>query len=496
VSILWSVRRSRLLLGGLALVIALLVTGCGGGGGGSGASVSGGGTPESAGFVPAGAAAYVYANTDFGGDQWQTLDALSKKFPNRQQLLTQIQSALQKHGLDWNTDVKPALGPDLGLAVLSLATSPSPLAVTKPQDRAKLTALLAKLQASDPNAKPLLAETIDDWVGISDRQASLDAARAAHAGDSLADSSTFQGAMSELPDDALAKAYVDGVALNRALRASGKGSSLSTLTGVPAWIAASLVAKDNGIALAAISKGQNQAAPTSFKATLLDKVPSGALVYGGFDNLASAIDQLAQNPSVQSYLGQVEQSFGVTVAQLAALFKGEGAIYARPGTPIPEATIALKVDDEQTALATLDKLAARAAEGLHGQVQHQTIDGVEARRIQLPQFAIYYAAFDGLLVVTDSPTGITGLKDGGQKMSDDPVFKDVKDAAGMPDETKGFLYVNVKDTVPLVEGLSALGGGGQIPPDVSANLEHVRAFLAYGSGSGDENRLDAFLQVQ
>ena len=57
----------------------------------------------------------------------------------------------------------------------------------------------------------------------------------------------------------------------------------------------------------------------------------------------------------------------------------------------------------------------------------------------------------------------------------------------MPDETKGFVYVNVKDLAPMIEGLSALGGSG-IPPNVSANLEHVRSFLAYGSGSGDENR--------
>ena len=488
---MWVVRRSRYLLGVIALLLAVSVAGCGGGGGGSAASSSsGGGPPDSASFIPAGAPAYVYANTDVGGSQWQTLDSLSKKFPNRQQLLTQIQSALQKQGLDWNTDVKPALGPDLGIAALSLATNASPLGVTKPQDEAKLKALLAKMAAS---GKQPLTETIDGWTAISDRQASLDAAKAAHDGNnSLADNSTFQTAMSDLPGDALAKAYVDGVALNRALRASAQGSSLSTITGVPEWIAAALVAKDDGIALSAISKGQNQPAGTSFKASLLDKVPSGALVYLGFDNLSDTIDQVAQNPAVQSYLGKVEQSLGVTVKQIGALFGGEGAIYARPGTPIPEATIVLKVADQQGALATVDKLAAHTGQ----RVQHQTIDGVDARRLQLSNFALYYGAFDGMLVITDSPTGITGLKDGGDKMSDDPVFKDVKDAAGMPDETKGFLYVNVKDTVPLVETLSAFGGGTQIPPDVSSNLEHVRAFLAYGSGSGDENRLDAFLQVQ
>ena len=98
-------------------------------------------------------------------------------------------------------------------------------------------------------------------------------------------------------------------------------------------------------------------------------------------------------------------------------------------------------------------------------------------------------------MITDSPTGISGLKDGGDKLSGDPVFKDAKSTAGMPDEVKGFVYVNVKDTVPLVEGLSSLGGSN-IPPDVSANLEHVHSFLSYVSGSGDENRFDAFLEIR
>ena len=130
-------------------------------------------------------------------------------------------------------------------------------------------------------------------------------------------------------------------------------------------------------------------------------------------------------------------------------------------------------------MATVDKLATSAS---HGNVQTTVVDGVPTEAASRSRSSrIYYATFDGKLVITDSPTGISGLKDGGQKLSDDQVFKDAKSAAGMPDETKGFVYVNVKDAAPMVEGLSALGGSG-IPPDVSANLEHVRSFLAYGSG--------------
>ena len=110
------VRRLRLVVPVLALLLAVLLAGCGGGAGSS----QGGGPPESSAYVPAGAPAYLYLNSDTGGSQWQTLDSLSKKFPNRSQLLAHLQSALQKQGIDWNTDVKPALGPEIGVGVLAL----------------------------------------------------------------------------------------------------------------------------------------------------------------------------------------------------------------------------------------------------------------------------------------------------------------------------------------------------------------------------------------
>jgi hypothetical protein len=484
------VLRLRLAVPALALLLAALLAGCGGGSGAG--SSEGGGPPESSGFVPAGAPAYVYVNSDTGGEQWQTLDSLSKKFPNRQQLLAQVQASLRKQGVDWNTDVKPALGPEIGLGVLVLGPATQAVGLTQPKDEAKFEALIKKLDASDPTSGATLVQQVDDWTAISNKQSSIDAAKQAHDGTSLADDSTFQSAMSELPDDALAKVYVNGAAVAKALKQTSQGGSLSTLAGVPDWAAASLQAKDDGLALSAISKGQNQASLESYKASLLDEIPAGALVCISFSNIEDSIKKLGANPAVQSYLGQIESSLGVTLEQVAALFRGEGAIYVRAGTPLPEVTIVLNEANPVAAMATVDKLARSASQG---NVETTVVDGVPTRRIQVSQFSLYYATFDGKLVITDSPTGITGLKDGGPKLSDDEVFKDAQSAAGMPDETKGFVYVNVKDTAPMVEGLSALGGSG-IPPDVSANLEHVRSFLAYGSGSGDENRFDAFLEIR
>jgi hypothetical protein len=492
----WVVRRSRLLLGVLGLLIAVLAAGCGGGG--STASSSGGGPPPSSDFVPVGAPAYVYVNSDTGGSQWQKLDALSKKFPDRQKLLQQIQSSLTKQGVDWKTDVEPALGPEVGIGVLNLSSASQAAAaatqavgVTQPKDDAKFAALVKKLDASDPSSPATIVQKIGDWTAISDKQSSIDQANAAHDGTSLADSSTFQSAMSELPDDALAKVYVNGQALTKALKSSGAGSSLSTI-GTPDWVAAAVEAKDDGVALSAITKGGQQTQLSSYKASLLDDIPSGALLCVSFFNIESSIKKLGTNPSVQAYLGQLESALGVSLEQVAALFRDEGAIYVRAGTPLPEVTIVLKQSNPIGALATVDKLARSASQG---NVSTTVVDGVPTRRVQVSQFSLYYAAFDGKLVITDSPTGISGLKDGGQKLSDDQVFKDAQSAAGMPDETKGFVYVNVKDTAPLVEGLSSLGGGG-IPPDVSANLEHVHSFLAYATGSGDENRVDAFLEIR
>ena len=53
----------------------------------------------------------------------------------------------------------------------------------------------------------------------------------------------------------------------------------------------------------------------------------------------------------------------------------------------------------------------------------------------------------------------------------------------MPDSTQGFLYVDLKDTLPAVTGFAQLASQ-QLPPTVQPNLQPLRSLLVYGSQAG------------
>ena len=65
----------------------------------------------------------------------------------------------------------------------------------------------------------------------------------------------------------------------------------------------------------------------------------------------------------------------------------------------------------------------------------------------------------------------------------------------MPDSTRGFAYIDVKDVLPLLEGLGALSGRS-LPSDATENLRPLRSFLAWSEGGSDARTYNAFLQIK
>jgi hypothetical protein len=122
------------------LALAALLAGCGSA---SKTSSSGGSIPAGASVVRTGVVAFVSVDSDTGSSQWQQLDKLAQKFPGRDNLVAQLEQKLTAHGVDYDTDVKPALGPELDVGVVSEGTNASTKAValTKPDDPAKFKAL-------------------------------------------------------------------------------------------------------------------------------------------------------------------------------------------------------------------------------------------------------------------------------------------------------------------------------------------------------------------
>ena len=203
-----------------------------------------------------------------------------------------------------------------------------------------------------------------------------------------------------------------------------------------------------------------------------------------------------KNPQIAPGIKQFEQGLGLSVNDILDLFRNEVAFYARPGTPIPEFTLVLESSDEQKAMGTIDKLFTRL--GVTGVTQPcPTTDqgGVTMKCVQISSLAVHYGAADGKVFLTTGASGVSEYKASGNKLKDDTDFKDAKAAAAMPDSTGGFLYVNLKDTIPMIETLAGFAGSS-VPSEVSANLAPLRSLLAWSAGSGDTRTFDVFLEIK
>ena len=202
-------------------------------------------------------------------------------------------------------------------------------------------------------------------------------------------------------------------------------------------------------------------------------------------------------PGVDQQLAQAEAFLGLSIrGDVLPLFAKEGAVVVAPGTPIPAISLVLKVDDEQKAASVLDKLATLAG-GLVGGAQPKAtdIEGIQAREIPLGQFSLFYASFDGKLVLTSARDGIAGLRQQGPKLADDPAFQAAKKSAGMPDQVGGFAYLDLKDGIELIQSYAQLAGTS-ISAEEQQNLAPLRSFLAYGTQENGRSRFSAFLGIK
>jgi hypothetical protein len=476
----------RLRLALLLLLAPLVLAACGGGGGGGGgdepASQSGG--SGAATVAPSGAELFVSANTDFQSDQWQNLEVLADRFPA-------LKKALEDPDFQRDRD---ALGPEVALLVLRLQdfSNDAFIGLTQTSNEAKLRQLLERDRET-----PAVVEEIAGWQAFADKRDTLDRLKSARNAGTLADDALYADAVDGLPAERLFTFYLPGRpladALTRQLEKNGQQGELPDIARVD-WLSGALEAREDGVGLQFRAKGNAARQTTTFAPQLLDEVPAGVLALASFKGLDKAIDGVLKSPLVQQQLGGADQFLGETRDKLVELFANEAALYVRPGSPIPEVTLVFQVTDEQQTAATLDELVSKVGPALKAPPEDVELGGVPAKKLALGTVNLYYAAFDGKLVVTSATTGISDLHRGGTPVADDPLFQGAVDAAGMPDETSGFLYVNFDDLLPLLQGFADLSNE-PLPPAVRANLEPLRSFLLYASEDEGEGVVHAFLGV-
>jgi Protein of unknown function (DUF3352) len=455
--------------------------------------------PAGASIAPVSAAFFVSIRTDSDSEQWQQAKDLIAKFPDGQRAIESILSELSSKGVDFETELRPALGPETDIVGLDLSGEGEFVGLTQPDDVQKLKGVLTKLEAQ------MVTREVDGWTAFAETETALDHFESARDSGTLEGSSDYQDAVSQVNTDSLALLFVNGSAIQKELPANEgvPPEALDSVFGgkVPS-MAISLAAEENGAKVegAALLTDENLAvAPENFKAELPDIVPGGALVYVGFSNLEQALsayrDALAEaDPDVDRDIARVEAEVGISLEEdVFPLFAGEAALYVRPGFLIPEVTLVTHVDDEQAAVATVDKIFKALAEYLPAaqHVNEVQIDGIDAKEVAVsPPVSVYYAAFDGRLVVTTSREGIAQLRQDGDRLADDSSFKDALEQAGMPDETAGFAYVNLHEAIPYV-----LNYVGTVPDEVRRNVEPLESLVLYSSKDGHTLKFAGFLGV-
>ena len=317
-------RKLGLLLAGLAFVLA----GCGGT-----TNPSSGATD----IVPSTAALFVAIDSDPSSSQWQTLDALASKFPDKQKAVDSAKQQLAKKGLDWERDLKPALGPELDVVMLDFAHPNDSVALMQPKDQGAFERAVKKGNATDP-LNALVYEKFHGWTVISDKQSAIDAFKSASdtAKSTLTENKAFTAAMSKA-GDGLVRAYVNGASvLSAAQQALGPDASTSfKQLGTLDWLLLSVRAKSDGIAWDTTVHGTpgkafDQVSARSSDGSLRRFVPKDALLYLAFHGSKGMLGGLGQNPILQQ---PGFKGLGAALQQLGPADRGrERVLCARRGS--------------------------------------------------------------------------------------------------------------------------------------------------------------------
>jgi hypothetical protein len=454
-----NVMSMRFVPAALAAVVLAVAAGCG----------QSGAVGSAASAVPGSAVVYVTADTSFEGGQWRAVSDLLAKFPDGEGLLEDLlEEATAEAGLEGDADLRAALGPEVALVVLDVPSAadaePSVVVLTKPEDEDAFDRLLEGAEA--------VRGEVQGWQVVAPTEADLERYREELEASTLEGSEDFEQAMDDLPDEALARVYVNGEALAETAAALPPGMMqpppLGLAGGPTGSIGAALVAESDGVRFEghAIASGDADLPQyEAFESELVEEVPAGAVAFLAFNDLGSALSEYLGMVGAAGAAGQLP----FDPAQIAELLSGEVALYVRPG---PAVTLVAEVEDEAAALQTVESLVGLA--------------GGEA--------PIVYEAFDGLLAVSNSQAELDALRGDGPRLDQDDRFEEALDRAGMPDATVGFGYVDVQAAVPLLTGLMApLGDDGDLPAEY---LEPLGGLVFWGESSGEAQRFSLYLGIE
>ena len=302
---------------------------------------------------------------------------------------------------------------------------------------------------------------------------------------------SFSDAMTELPEEALVRGWVDFAALARDLASAFEQSGVQGELGVD-WLAAALTAEDDGVhfSVGVRTPGGNG---SSYEPELFEHVPADAVAALSFGGTQGTLDRLEGALDVDAVSSALEDAVGVSLDGLLEALSGEGLLYVRKGgEELPEVTLVLAPPDSAKAFDTVDRVARTLAREAGVEVRTRTDGGLTLHELTAEGVSIAYARVDDSVMVTTGPTGIADFLGDGPKLVDDEPFMNAADRVELGDRTRGFAYVDIDGIVPLVESLA---GPDAVPAEARDVLGTLDSLILQGSGDGETTTLSGFLRV-
>jgi hypothetical protein len=486
-------RRARGLLAAALCGLTLAVQGCGGDGDG-GTQLSG------AEMVPAEVPLYISIDTNLQSEQWQAAQDLLDKFPGKDRLLAALRRELASEDVDFERDVRPVLGPEIGVAWLDIEDDNTFVGLMQPKDEAKLSALLEK---SDD---PLVHTEIEGWTVFAETRAVLDRFRQQREGDKLSGSGAYEEAVSSLPEEALLKLYFGGPQVQAAIREGLTGEGLPP--GLADRIedlrsaALALTAESGGVRLEADLVTSSGLELDTYEPQLPEALPAGALLYVSFANLDKPTREILEAvedfiPNFDEQRRQAEQAFGFSIENdLLPLLEQEGAFAIYPAKPVPAFVLALS-DDEGRAVRLLDRVGALLELGDEGSTRQHQVDGLSVREIAFADegFSIFYAAIDGVFVASNRRDSVVAVDADGDKLAEDARFRQAREDVAAEGETVGLVYGDLQQGLPFVFDL-AEGEGETVPREARENTRPLQSVLISGTQDGNRFELSGFVAIE
>ncbi|HKH40651.1 MAG TPA: DUF3352 domain-containing protein [Solirubrobacterales bacterium] len=488
-------------------------------------------------YVPRNAILYAHMTVNADSHQWELAQDLGDELPNFTALLQSDTSALDGPAgrpLDLSAEVLPWVKDDLTLLGVPGPKGTTPETyVAGVGDATKADQFAASLSPGGP-AKQVKAGDATISVYSNDvatarsgdqllfgNVAAVRAALSARAGQLPGiEGSDQDEARDQLPDVRLAEVYLSRAGVQRFLPAGATGATqLDTFVdyGATSGVAVGARARDDGVQVNVVSKLDPklvQRSPTvfaslpEFEPSLADEAGPRALGYVGVGELGPAINNALATAgtgaqglagSLRGLAQRLQQEAGVDpLKDLLPALGGQAALVAEPTGSTPYASLIVDgVDEEKAgdALASLQRPLMRSLSTEGAPVpsfQTREIDGVTVHSVQVsPTVDLSYAIFDGKLVLSTRPEGVSQVRSSGDNLAGTSTFEDATDP--LPDRVSALVFLNLEEVL----GLAQQAGLAENPlyASLSEDISRVGSLGLAVSGSDDELRSELFLTI-